>query len=343
MATLLLPPPALKLEHPRAGRSKLARISISSAMAGERSIRDALPRRLRGSRLPGDSTARPPRSLSGSMTTLPAGGRQCLRPRQRPGDSSPAARGRSSAGSRRLKRQAGRSEPAFLRGGTPPAAQFGAGDRLFAHVYLEPGTRPRRSCSSSTIGDWNHRAFWGDDVIDLGQADSPERRARGSAARGRAMGASGSRRRCSRVCKPGTNSTAWPSPNTAARVYLGQGRRGVASRRQARQGFARQLAWEQFQRRTQRSHSPPEDCKAARRNDPAKRTPRTAHGSFATTSLTSSMRRPRAVFDPLHTAARRALKRGTREVFDHSIPRTLITRGTRSAARHAHRDRARRL
>jgi hypothetical protein len=41
-----------------------------------------------------------------------------------------------------------------------PAVQ--AGDRLFAHVWLDPDSPPRSLLLQWRSGDWNHRAFWGE-------------------------------------------------------------------------------------------------------------------------------------------------------------------------------------
>ena len=42
------------------------------------------------------------------------------------------------------------------------------GDRLFAYVWLDPETSPETVMLQWNDGDWDHRAFWGEDRIDLG-------------------------------------------------------------------------------------------------------------------------------------------------------------------------------
>jgi hypothetical protein len=56
----------------------------------------------------------------------------------------------------------------------------GEGDVLFAHVYIDPKTPPREVMLQwHTAGNWTHRAYWGDNVIDWGKDGTPERLAMG--------------------------------------------------------------------------------------------------------------------------------------------------------------------
>jgi hypothetical protein len=49
-------------------------------------------------------------------------------------------------------------------------------DTLFAYVYLEPKDAPREIMMQWDNGNWEHRAFWGDDLIKYGEANTPSRR-----------------------------------------------------------------------------------------------------------------------------------------------------------------------
>ena len=54
--------------------------------------------------------------------------------------------------------------------------KVGAGDTLFAYVYLDPADRPREIMLQwHTSGGWSHRAYWGENVIDWGTDGTPER------------------------------------------------------------------------------------------------------------------------------------------------------------------------
>jgi hypothetical protein len=54
------------------------------------------------------------------------------------------------------------------------------GEDLFTYVYVVPGHEPEALMLQWHDGDhWEHRAYWGDDKINLGKKDSPSRRALG--------------------------------------------------------------------------------------------------------------------------------------------------------------------
>jgi hypothetical protein len=47
----------------------------------------------------------------------------------------------------------------------PVGLKVGAGDTLFAHFYLDPARPPKEIMLQWNTGDWQHRAYWGDNVI----------------------------------------------------------------------------------------------------------------------------------------------------------------------------------
>jgi hypothetical protein len=55
-----------------------------------------------------------------------------------------------------------------------------SGDTLFAYVYLDPANPPRQVMLTWLAGDWEHRAFWGENLIDEGVDGSHERRSLGA-------------------------------------------------------------------------------------------------------------------------------------------------------------------
>src|SRR5262249_55353368 len=50
-----------------------------------------------------------------------------------------------------------------------PGLSVGAGDILFAYVYLDPANPPKEVMLQWNTGEWKHRAYWGENVIDFGQ------------------------------------------------------------------------------------------------------------------------------------------------------------------------------
>ncbi len=60
----------------------------------------------------------------------------------------------------------------------------GPADTLFVHVYIDPADPPREMLiqwndGGGDDGGWAHRAYWGEDLIDFGIANSPSRRPMG--------------------------------------------------------------------------------------------------------------------------------------------------------------------
>lgn len=63
----------------------------------------------------------------------------------------------------------------YFAGVTAPL-QVHAGDKLFAYVYLDPYYTPREVMLTWSTGHWEHRAYWGENLIVEGTDDSPGRR-----------------------------------------------------------------------------------------------------------------------------------------------------------------------
>ncbi len=67
----------------------------------------------------------------------------------------------------------------FFTGAAQPLL-VGEGDKLVAHVWLDPAAPPQEIMLQFNDGaSWNHRAVWGENKIDWGTADSPSRRLMG--------------------------------------------------------------------------------------------------------------------------------------------------------------------
>lgn len=56
----------------------------------------------------------------------------------------------------------------------------GTGDSLFAYVYLDPKNPPKEIMLQWNTGDWNHRAYWGENKIEWGTDKSGSRQHLGS-------------------------------------------------------------------------------------------------------------------------------------------------------------------
>ncbi|RUL87359.1 PSD1 and planctomycete cytochrome C domain-containing protein [Tautonia sociabilis] len=55
----------------------------------------------------------------------------------------------------------------------------GEGDTLFAHVFLDPLNPPKELMLQWNTGDWKHRAYWGENLIEFGEDGTGERLFRG--------------------------------------------------------------------------------------------------------------------------------------------------------------------
>lgn len=61
---------------------------------------------------------------------------------------------------------AGMHQHYFL--GATPTLPVSVGDRLFTYVYLDPVDQPRQVMLQWNDGSWEHRAYWGDNLIEWG-------------------------------------------------------------------------------------------------------------------------------------------------------------------------------
>ena len=81
----------------------------------------------------------------------------------------PVASGRFAT----LRSAEGQSQHYFE--GAKVGLRVGAGDVLFAYVYLDPEKLPKQLMLQWNAGDWKHRAYWGENLINFGADNSPER------------------------------------------------------------------------------------------------------------------------------------------------------------------------
>jgi mono/diheme cytochrome c family protein len=59
--------------------------------------------------------------------------------------------------------------------GAAPGLQIGAGDKLFAHLYLDPQNPPKMVMLQFNDGSWEHRAYWGENLATWGADGTPGR------------------------------------------------------------------------------------------------------------------------------------------------------------------------
>jgi hypothetical protein len=64
--------------------------------------------------------------------------------------------------------------------GATPGLKVGAGDKLFAHVYLDPKNPPKAVMLQWHTANWLHRAYWGENLIPFGRDNTTERRREGN-------------------------------------------------------------------------------------------------------------------------------------------------------------------
>ena len=63
----------------------------------------------------------------------------------------------------------------FFWGATQPL-QAGVGDQLYTYAYLDPANPPSEVMLQWNDGNWDHRAYWGADIIQLGEDGTASRR-----------------------------------------------------------------------------------------------------------------------------------------------------------------------
>lgn len=78
------------------------------------------------------------------------------------------------SGTKASKRTAGGLSQHFFTGANPPL-KVGEGDKLFTYVYLDPNNPPKEIMLQWNDGSWEHRAYWGENVIPWGAENTGAR------------------------------------------------------------------------------------------------------------------------------------------------------------------------
>ncbi|HEV3263353.1 MAG TPA: PSD1 and planctomycete cytochrome C domain-containing protein [Gemmataceae bacterium] len=229
-----------------------------------------------------------------------------------PSPGHPAHSGRKAS-----KRSArGRSQHFFT--GANPRLKIGAGDRLFAHVYLDPKDPPRTIMLQFNDGTWEHRAYWGSNLIDWGVDKTASRFPMG------ALPAAGQWVRLEVApqavgLKPGTALNGLAFTQHDGTVYWD--RAGIVTRMPQGPRHYRSLAeWEQAEKTSPAAHLP-RQVRNLIKTDPKTRTPqqRLELNNYFVEHVYA---KTRAVFAPLHKQLA-ALKRAEAEL-EEVMPSTMV-------------------
>lgn len=156
-------------------------------------------------------------------------------------------------GEKATMRKAGGLSQHFFTGASPGLV-VGEGDKLFAYVYLDPNDPPKEVMLQWNDGSWDHRCYWGEDVIPWGNANSPARLPVGP------LPDKGAWVRLEvEAAKVGLNPGAviqgWAFTQHGGTVYWDHA--GIVTRTpQAGEGFKSLVAWEAFEKSQAKSAVP---------------------------------------------------------------------------------------
>ena len=209
----------------------------------------------------------------------------------------------------------GRSQHFFTE--ASPELVIGEGDVLFTHVLLDPDNPPREIMLQWNDGSWEHRAFWGEDAIDWGKADSASRRRMGD------LPEPGKWTRLEIPVgkvglKPGAKVHGWAFTQFDGTVFWDTA--GLRTRTpQAGQGYRSQRAWEAALGKGESLPKPLQDILAKKPDERDEAQRKQLRDHF----LENVFEDARATFQPLH-AKRDELKKKVDEL-DKEIPATLVS------------------
>jgi hypothetical protein len=208
----------------------------------------------------------------------------------------------------------------FFTGANPPL-RIGGGDKLFAHVFIDPKNPPKAIMLQFNNGSWEHRCYWGEDVIPFG-AEGGTKAANHFRA-GQLPEAGKWVRLEVQAEKVGLNSGAevngWAFTQFGGTVYWDKA--GVVTRTpQTNPSFESLAAWDAYQRSIG-AGSLPDAVKAAVKTDPAKRNDGQKK-EIREYFLSKVHPQAKAIFEPLDKEVRDLAQR--RKAVDDAIPATLV-------------------
>ena len=144
--------------------------------------------------------------------------------------------------------------------GAKPGLTVGQGDVLFAHVWIDEANPPRQIMLQFNDGTWEHRAYWGENLIDWGKPDTVGRRHVGPLPE-----PGGWVRLEVNAAKVGLKPAAaiggWAFTQFGGTVHWDTA--GITTKTpQGNQGFQSMLAWEETERSTKAAGLPEPVAKA---------------------------------------------------------------------------------
>jgi mono/diheme cytochrome c family protein len=223
------------------------------------------------------------------------------------------------SGSRSVKRSGkGLNQNYFDK--ASPGLRVGDGDVLFAYVYLDPKQPPREIMLQWFTSGWNHRAYWGANLIDWGADKTPQRLHFGplpAAGKWVRLEVEAAKVRIA----PGAVITGWAFTQFDGTAYWDKA--GLLTRTpQAGQSFETLSAWLQVQHAAGEG-ALPKDVQEIIKIDPAKRTAE-QRKRLRDTFIEFGWTKTRPIFAPLHQQL--AAIEQDRVKLRQTLPTTLVSR-----------------
>ncbi|MBW3596722.1 MAG: DUF1553 domain-containing protein, partial [Planctomycetes bacterium] len=202
--------------------------------------------------------------------------------------------------------------------GASPGLKIGEGDKLFAYVYLDPQNPPKTVMLQFNDGSWEHRAFWGEDLIPFGSGNQANHLAMGD------LPKVGEWTRlevdaAAVALKPGSVLNGWAFTQHDGTVYWDKA--GIVTRTpQDGQSFESLAKWEAYERTLSQS-SAPQNIRDAIKTEVEKRSDEQKK-LIRDYFLEHVYAKTQPIFEPLHkeVAALEAERKGVND----SIPVSLV-------------------
>jgi hypothetical protein len=221
------------------------------------------------------------------------------------------------SGQKSTRRQASGLSQHFFTGASP-GLKIGEGDKFFSYVYLDPQNPPKTVMLQFNDGSWEHRAFWGEDLIPFGSGAGDNHKPMGGLPKtgewvrlevdAAAVG-----------LKPGAVLNGWAFTQHDGLCYWDKA--GIVTRTpQDGQSFESLAKWEAYEKALSQS-SVPQPIRDAMKIDPAQRSDEQKK-QIRDYFLENIYAKTKPIFDPLHQEV--AAKEAQRKAVDDSIPVSLV-------------------
>ncbi|HEY8506099.1 MAG TPA: DUF1549 and DUF1553 domain-containing protein, partial [Gemmataceae bacterium] len=221
------------------------------------------------------------------------------------------------SGAKSHRRKAPSQSQHYFTGANPPL-RVGAGDVLFAYVYIDPADPPREIMLQWNSGDWKHRAYWGENLVAFGRDGTTERARLGELpGAGEWVRLEVPARKVG--LKPGTQVNGWAFTQFGGTVYWDKA--GLVTQTpQGGAAFDTLTAWLSAQRAAP-DPDLPAHIRDAVKLDPAKRS-EAQKRELKEYFIENAYAKARPVLAPLRKELDELEKR--RKALDDSIPTTLV-------------------